>query len=123
MTMDNMLSDLNGIIEQYAGDRQVNLIGHSWGAMLASAYICEHPERVNHAVLAEPGIFTAEEAKEFMEKVKVKFSLPLLRHFGNCWFRSLHVKGPDDQAGKDYFFQTFMLGGNMEENPYSAYYC
>jgi pimeloyl-ACP methyl ester carboxylesterase len=33
------------------------------------------------------------------------------------------VKGPDNQAGKDYFLQTFTIEGNMEGNPYAAYYC
>lgn len=123
MTLDNMLSDLNDIIDYYAGGRKVNLIGHSWGAMLASGYISKYPERVNKVVLAEPGILTSEEAKVFMEKIKMKFSMPLLIHFGKCWFKSLHVKGPDDQARKDYFLQTFMLEGNMKENPFRAYYC
>ncbi len=123
MTVDNMLTDLNDIIDYFAGGRKVNLIGHSWGAMLASGYISKYPERVNKAVLAEPGILTSAEAIEFMEKVKMKFSFPLLIHFGKCWFQSLHVKGPDDQAGKDYFLRSFMLNGNMKDNPYMAYYC
>ena len=118
-----MISDLNDIIDYYAGDRQVSIIGHSWGAMLASGYISKYPERVNKVVLAEPGILTSLEAKEFMEKVKMKISLPLLIHFGRCWFQSLHVKGPDDQAGKDYFMQAFMLNSNLKGNPYAAYYC
>ncbi len=123
LTLEIMLADLHGIIEYYAKDRKVNLIGHSWGAMLASGYISEHPEKVEKAVLAEPGILTSEEAVAFMEKVKIKFSLGLLKHMGKCWFQSLHVKGPDDQAAKDYFFQAFMLQGNMKGNPYTAYYC
>ncbi len=123
LTLEIMLTDLHDIIEYYAKDKKVNLIGHSWGAMLASGYISEHTERVDKAVLAEPGILTSEEAKEFMEKVKMKFSLGLLKHMGKCWFQSLHVKGPDDQAGQDYFLQTFMLESNIEDNPFAAYYC
>ena len=88
LTLDNMLSDLNNIIDYYAKDRKVNLIGHSWGAMLASGYIAKHPVRVSKAVLAEPGILTQDEAKEFMEKVKLKFSFTLLKLMGKCWFRS-----------------------------------
>jgi len=89
----------------------------------ASAYIGKHPSKVDQAVLAEPGIVTSEEAKDFIEKMKVKFSLSLLKHMGKCWFQSMHVKGPDDQAAKDFFFQTFMLEGNMKGNPYGDYYC
>ncbi len=122
-TLEIMLSDLHDIIEYYAKDRKVSLIGHSWGAMLASGYLSEYPEKVEKAVLAEPGILTSEDAKLFMEKVKMKFSPQLLIHFGRCWFQSLHVKGPDNQAGKDYFLQNFMLGGNAKDNPFAGYYC
>lgn len=123
LTLDNMLSDLNNIVDYYAKKRKVILIGHSWGAMLASGYIAKHPDRVSKAVLAEPGILTSNEAKEFLEKVKMKFSFPMLKHLGKCWFRSLHVKGPDDQAKKDYFLESLMLGGNIMGNPFAAYYC
>jgi proline iminopeptidase len=122
-TMENMMNDLNNIIDYYAQGRKVNLIGHSWGAMLASSYIGKYPSKVDQAVLAEPGILTSEEAQDFMEKMKVKFSIGLLKHMGKCWFQSLHVKGPDDQAAKDFFLQAFMLEGNMKGNPYAAYYC
>jgi len=122
-TLDVMLSDLDQIIDYYAKGRKVNLIGHSWGAMLASGYISNYPEKVNKAVLAEPGILTAEEAMEFMDKMQPGFSFAMLKHFGKCWFRSLHVKGPDDQAAKDYFLQTFLLESDIEGNPYQGYYC
>ena len=122
-TLENMLDDLNNIIDYYAPNRKVNLIGHSWGAMLASAYIGKYPSKVDRVVLAEPGILTSEEAMEFMEKMRVKPSMGLLIHMGKCWFQSLHVKGPDEEASRDYFFQTSMLGGDVKGNPYAAYYC
>lgn len=122
-TVENMLNDLHNIIDYYAKGKKVNLIGHSWGAMLASGYIGKYPSMVDKAVLAEPGILTSEEAKDFMDKMIPKFSLGLLIHMGKCWFQSLHVKGPDDQAARDYFFQTFSLEANMKGNPYAAYYC
>lgn len=122
-TLENMFNDLHNIIEYYAKGRKVNLIGHSWGAMLASGYIGKYPSTVEKAVLAEPGILTSKEAKDFMERMKPELSLGLLMHMGKCWFQSLHVKGPDDQAARDYFFQTFTLEATMKGNPYAAYYC
>lgn len=122
-TLQIMLSDLHDIIEYYAKGRKVNLIGHSWGGMLASGYLSEHSERVEKAVLAEPGLLTSEDAKWFMEKVKFKLSPGLLLHIGKCWFQALHVKGPDDQARRDYLFQALMLGMNVKHNPYAGYYC
>jgi proline iminopeptidase len=122
-TLDNMLSDLDGIVDHYAGEEKVNLIGHSWGAMLASAYTCRHPCRINKLVLAEPGFLTSDGARSFMKKVSFSFSPGLLIHFGRCWFQSLHVKGPDDQAGRDYFFQSLMMNVDPRHNPYAGYYC
>ena len=122
-TLEIMLKDLHNIIEYYAKDKKVNLIGHSWGGMLASGYLSEHPERVKKAVLAEPGLLTSEDAQLFMQNVKMRFSLSLLIHFGKCWFQALHVKGPDDQARHDYFLQAFMLTGNSKDNPFAGYYC
>ena len=75
-TLENMIQDLDDIIAYYAGDRKVNLVGHSWGAMLASGYLCRHPDKVNRVVLAEPGLLTADDARVFMEKVKIKYSIP-----------------------------------------------
>jgi proline iminopeptidase len=122
-TLDNMIADLDAVVDHYAGDRKVNLIGHSWGAMLASGYICRHPGKVKQVVLAEPGLLTSEDARVFMEKVRIKPSLGLLVHFGKCWFQSLHVRGPDDQAGRDYLLQSLILGMKPEQNPYAGYYC
>ena len=126
LTMDNMVNDLDGIIDYYAQGRQVNLIGHSWGAMLASGYIGKYPTRVNKVVLAEPGILTSEKANEFMELVKMDFNFPFLWHMGKCWFQSLHVKGPDKQAGIDYFFTALFFNADVslfKEHPLSNYYC
>ena len=122
-TLDNMIADLDAVIDHFAGDRKVNLIGHSWGAMLASGYICHHPEKVNQVILAEPGLLTSEDARIFMEKVRIKPSLGLLVHSGKCWFQSLHVRGPDAQSGRDFFFQSLMLGMKPQHNPYAGYYC
>jgi len=45
-SLENSLKDLDNIIDYYSPDHKVNLIGHSWGAMLASGYIARNPERV-----------------------------------------------------------------------------
>jgi proline iminopeptidase len=42
-------------VRQRIGAERVILVGHSYGAYLAAAYIAEHPERVERAVLLSPG--------------------------------------------------------------------
>jgi len=43
------------LVRQRIGAERMILVGHSYGAYLASAYIAEHPERVERAVLTSPG--------------------------------------------------------------------
>ena len=67
-----MLDDLTAVIQHYRSSptQKVFLFGHSWGAMLATAYINQYPAKINGAVLAEPGGFTWEEMKEYIEANK-----------------------------------------------------
>jgi len=93
LSVEQMRIDLHQIVQSYAGGRKVNLIGHSWGALLASVYANAYPDKVNTVVLAEPWVLPISYDKEITEAVK-------------CWFESLHVKGPDCQASSDYFLST-----------------
>ncbi|MFC2130870.1 alpha/beta fold hydrolase [Bacteroidota bacterium] len=124
-TIDNAISDLNAFVDHFGQGDKVNLIGHSWGGMLASAYIGRYPEKVDKVVLAEPGFLTTERANDFMKKTNnmmPKFSFGLLWDIGKIWFESLHVDGPDDQAASDYFLANIItLTG--EGNPLAGYYC
>ena len=54
-----MVEDLNALINHYrqSQEQQVFLIGHSWGAMLSTAYINTYLNKISGAVLAEPGGF------------------------------------------------------------------
>jgi proline iminopeptidase len=71
-TIQVMLDDLTAIIQHYrsSSSQKVFLFGHSWGAMLAAAYINKYPGAVNGAVLAEPGGLTWEQVKEYSEKTR-----------------------------------------------------
>jgi pimeloyl-ACP methyl ester carboxylesterase len=95
LSIEQMRSDLNQIVQCYAGGRKVNLIGHSWGALLASVYANAYPDKVNKVILAEPWILPISYDPEITEA-------------GKWWFESLHVKGPDRQASSDYFLSTQM---------------
>lgn len=47
--------DLDELIQHYAPNGKVGLIGHSWGGAYATMYMNHHAERVRGAVLLEPG--------------------------------------------------------------------
>ena len=67
LTYEGMRSELGAIIDHFSPDEPVRLVGHSWGAMLASGYMGQHSDRVLQAVLAEPGFLTPDAGEAFLE--------------------------------------------------------
>ena len=64
------IDDLDAVINlfQFGPDQKVFLLGHSWGAMLATAYINQHPEKISGVVLAEPGGLTWPQTEEYLSR-------------------------------------------------------
>lgn len=67
-----LLDDLNAVIEHYktATNQKVFLLGHSWGGILASAFINKYPTKISGAILAEAGGLTWSDLEEYIEKSK-----------------------------------------------------
>lgn len=120
LTLDGYLAELNAVIEMASPDRPVVLIGHSWGAMLASAYLGSHPDRVDRAILIEPGYLDAEGKAAWEVRAGQYMS-----GAGYLWqailngFRAAHVTGPDAHASDDFLIGR-MVGvfANHPDNPY-----
>jgi proline iminopeptidase len=123
LTLENMLADVDRMVQRFGKGRPVHIVGHSWGAMLAAAYLGRHPERVQGAVLAEPGMLTSVKAREFELLMKRNTPVRLIGHAALSWFRSLHVSGPDDQARGDFFFLDLFTSAPVELNPLKDYFC
>ncbi len=117
LTLESSLQDLDSIIDYFAKEKKTILIGHSWGAMLVSGYIGKHPEKVSHAVLAEPGFLTSEMAKEAGVSFGPKLEIGFLFRAAKAWFQSLHIKNPDEYSSSDYFLGQVAPYANPE------YYC
>ena len=60
ITVQSFVSDLDAVVEHFSPGRPVHLVGHSWGAMLASAYAGAYPDKVARMVLAEPGFLDVD---------------------------------------------------------------
>ncbi|MEJ6399418.1 alpha/beta fold hydrolase [Yoonia sp. 208BN28-4] len=120
LTVPLYMEELDGVIEKYSPDRPVTLLGHSWGAMLATAYLGEAPEKVARAVLLEPGFFTGDEMQDWMAEARPYMSgLDFYRDAAVAAFQSLHVSGPDSSAGQDYMMSEIIHAfTNHPENPY-----
>lgn len=123
ISLENFIKDLANLADHYGRGEQVNIIGHSWGGMLASAFIAKHPEKVNKLVLGEPGPLTAELASKYNSDMNLELSWELIVHLGKSYFKSLHVDEIDDQAQGDFFFQTFSMDTSVSNHPLAGYFC
>ncbi len=70
ITLKNYTEDLKQVINHYtlSDTQEVNFLGHSWGAMYATMFINEYPERITNAIYVEPGGFTSDEIADFFGK-------------------------------------------------------
>jgi proline iminopeptidase len=70
--LDTMEEDLGAVIAHYrtAPTQKVFLLGHSWGAMLASAYINANPSVISGAILAEPGGLTYDDITAYVRRTQ-----------------------------------------------------
>lgn len=62
------IDELDAIIGYFSqnSNQKVVLAGHSWGAMLATAYINQNPNNIAGVILAEPGGFTWEQTEAYI---------------------------------------------------------
>ena len=65
-----MIDDLKSLIVHFkkSPTQKVFLMGHSWGAMLATAYLNQNPTEINGAILAEPGGLTWDQTTEYLSR-------------------------------------------------------
>lgn len=103
------LEDLHAVAEAVSPHEPVRLVGHSWGAMLAAAYVERHPERVSHAVLAEPEFLRAEQGRAWLAAVnegRPGWSWGFASGAWRSLMQSLYVYGPDADARRDFVGQA-----------------
>ena len=118
ITVEATLDDLDAIAEHYAPGEQVYLLGHSWGAMVATGYLARRPEKVAKAVIAEPGAFTHEDLDAFFRATAPRPSLELAFKVVRGFFETLHMNNPGPQARWDYF----AVRASSSES-HGGYYC
>lgn len=93
-----MLDDLTGVIGYYRKSlsQKIFLLGHSLGAMLATAYVNEYPSAIRGIILAEPGGFTWDETKDYIKRTR-------------------EIK-PFKEATNDVFYLDQILSGKENEH-------
>jgi proline iminopeptidase len=101
ITGDAYMKDLEAIVDLFArspSDR-VSFVGKSWGAMYATWYTNEHPDRVASLVLAEPGGFTRPEVDAFYKRL---YQVSLVSETVNEAAFFARTLTPDDHARADF---------------------
>ena len=100
-TIQIFIDDLDAVIKYYQrrADQKVILMGLSWGAMLATAYVNEYPGAVSGAVLMEPGGLTWNDTEEYLKRLK---SLTLFDETSNDYVYLDQILTGDDHNKLDY---------------------
>lgn len=67
-----MVDDLKEVIAHYrtSASQKIFLLGHSWGGILATAFINQYPNVIRGVVLGEPGGFTWNDIINYVDRAR-----------------------------------------------------
>lgn len=117
-TMQVLYDDLTAVIEHYRSSptQPIFLLGHSWGAMLATAYINQYPTAITGAVLAEPGGLIWGDVKDYVSRSR-DFNL-WGEHLNDAVYMEQFITAKqNDHAVLDYKFDLWATAGEAEDSP------
>ena len=113
-----MLDDLSAVISHYRRSpaQKVFLLGHSWGAMLATAYINRYPAAISGAILAEPGGFVWKDVMAYVSRSRdVRLTSEIMSDF---LYTDQFITGKkDEHAILDYKFGLLASSEGQKDNP------
>lgn len=113
--LDVLYDELSGVIAHYRTDpdQKVFLLGHSWGAMLATAYVGKNPETIQGLVLCEPGGLKWDDVMEYIEETR-SFNI-WKEYLNDATYLDQFITGREnDHEILDYKFG--LLGSEPNEN-------
>jgi len=123
-SIQTYIDELDGVINHYrnSATQEVVLAGHSWGAMLATAYVNQKPDSVLGMILAEPGGFTWEQTISYVEKAR---KLELFAETTNDYVYQDQIITGDDHNTLDYKMALSTAGdvttGDLGATPFWRY--
>lgn len=83
---------IDGFIESFGADKNVVLVGHSAGGLLAADYAISNPEKVEQLVLFAPAIGTSGGAGSWFSWI---FAIPQINHLGPLLVSTISTSGLD----------------------------
>ena len=113
-----MLDDLNAVIAHYRTrpGQKVFLLGHSWGAMLATAFINKYPTVINGAILAEPGGFKWSDIIDYVNR-SMDFGFTSEASNDAAYLDQFITGKKDQHAILDYKFMVWASTENYKNSP------
>ena len=115
---DIMIEDLNAVIAHYktSPTQKVFLLGHSWGAILATAYVNKYPTAIRGQVLCEPGGFKWQDIKDYVSRSRdFHFTSEALN---DALYPDQFLTGKENQhAILDYKLALLSASDGAKDNP------
>lgn len=106
LSMDRHVADLEAV-RQHFGIGRLQLIGHSWGAMVAPYYAAAHPQNVDRMVLVTPGPIQTQYDAAF-EAERVSRTAPeVLQHQLELFGLLFSGQSPDPVATCEELFSIW----------------
>ncbi|MBO6719657.1 MAG: alpha/beta hydrolase [Rhizobiaceae bacterium] len=106
ISLKSYFDDLDAFVDHFGRGRKVVLLGHSWGAMMASGYVGMHPQKVSKIILIEPGIMRPDLATAFTE-AQGGPGWDAYPYLALVWLNSLRVDiSRDRYAREDYMISN-----------------
>lgn len=113
-----MLDDLHAVIAHYrsSASQKIFLLGHSWGAILASAYINQYTNAIRGVILGEPGGLKWQDIKEYIARAHdFRFSSEALN---DALYADQFITGKENEhAILDYKLGLLAVTDAAADNP------
>lgn len=113
-----MLDDLTAVIAHYrtSATQKIFLLGHSWGAILATAYVNKYPASIRGLILAEPGGFMWQDIKDYVNRAQdLTFTSETLN---DAAYLDMFISGSEkEQAVLDYKLGLLAASDGAKDNP------
>lgn len=106
LAMDRHVADVEAV-RQHFGMGKVQIVGHSWGAMVAAFYAAAHPQNVDRLVLVTPGPIEAKYEAEFEAERLARTDPAVVQHQYALLGLLLSGQAPDPVATCNELFTSF----------------
>jgi proline iminopeptidase len=113
-----MFDEFGGIIDHYrtSPSQKIFLLGQSWGAMLATAYVNAHPAAISGLILCEPGGLVWHDIADYAHRTReVEITSELMN---DVTYMDQFITGKESQQEiLDYKFGLLAFAETDKDNP------